>query len=509
MTTTLLRAGVLLAVAAAPAYGQTGPSLKTDPAGRDTVAASMSTGLIGPRFTLTAARLFSVEDGETSATPQQGQPTFDPWGARRSHGLAVAEVALVNGFVWGFNEFIRQGNFTVQSPRSWADNIGHGFEWDDNHFNNNQFAHPFHGSLYYNAARSSGFNFWESAPFAIGGSFMWECCGEIHRMAINDWIMTGIGGVALGEMLYRVTSTILDTEARGWGRFGREAAAFVLNPIRGFNRITSGRAWEVRPNPAERTATRVRNRLMVGSRTVGEGRLGNNAETGLFFETDFRFGDPMDAEARGPFDWFTLGGDLNFGEEGKSTLGRLNIRANLYSKDLKRDDRVTHRFAVKQNFTYWNNRAFEFGGTSFGAVLRSRRNLSEHSALTLSGELQGILLGAVNSEYAFLADVPNQEREREYDYGPGAGARFERVITVRGIQLLYLAYQINWIHTLNGGEGDHFVHLAKLRAGVPIKGTFGLGAGVVVFLRNSFYTHFTDVSQRVPQLRIYAQFDVR
>ncbi len=75
--------------------------------------------------------------------------------------------------------------------------------------------------------------------------------------------------------------------------------------------------------------------------------------------------------------------------------------------------------------------------------------------------------------------------------------------------MLYLAYQINWIHTLNGGEGDHFVHLVKLRAGIPIKGTFGLGAGGVVFLRNSFYTHFTDVSQRVPQLRIYAQFDVR
>ena len=43
----------------------------------------------------------------------------------------------------------------------------------------------------------------------------------------------------------------------------------------------------------------------------------------------------------------------------------------------------------------------------------------------------------------------------------------------------------------------------------PIRGTFGLGVDAIVFLRNSFFTQFTDVTQRVPQLRFYAQFDVR
>ena len=507
----LLCAGLLFAAAAAPAYGQTGPSSKMDPARPDTVVASTSIGLIGPRFNLTAPRqLISGEQSDDAeAKPQQGQPTYDPWGAQRSIGLAVAEVALVNGFVWGFNEFVRQANFTTQSPRTWVDNLSHGWDWDDNVFNNNQFAHPYHGSLYFNAARSTGLNYWESAPFAIGGSLMWECCGEIHRMAINDWIMTSIGGIAIGEMLYRVTSTILDSEARGWGRFGREAAAFALNPLRGFNRITSGRAWEVRPNPAERTATRVRNRLIVGSRTVGEGRLRNNAETGVFFETDFRFGDPMDSEVRKPFDWFRLGVQLNFGEEGKSALGRLNIKGNLYTSDMKREEGFTRRFAVVQNYFYLNNRAFEYGGVSFSTAIMSRRDLSESSTLTLNGELQGILMGAVNSEYATLTELPNQEREREYDIGSGAGARLEGLITVNGTQVIYLGYQINWIHTLNGADGDHLVHFAALRAGVPIKGTFGLGVDGVVFLRNSFYTQFTNVRQRVPQLRLFAQFDVR
>ena len=97
----------------------------------------------------------------------------------------------------------------------------------------------------------------------------------------------------------------------------------------------------------------------------------------------------------------------------------------------------------------------------------SRRDLSKSAPLTLNGELQAILLGAVNSEFAFLADVPNQEREREYDYGPGAGARLEGMITVNGTQVVYLGYQVNRLHTLNGGDGNHVVHLAALRAGYP------------------------------------------
>ena len=30
-------------------------------------------------------------------------------------------------------------------------------------------------------------------------------------------------------------------------------------------------------------------------------------------------------------------------------------------------------------------------------------------------------MGAVNADYSWLADVADQERIREYDYGPGVG----------------------------------------------------------------------------------------
>ena len=435
---------------------------------------------------------------------------YDAWGARKNFALATAEIAGINGFVWAFNEFVTQGNFTVQSPRTWLDNLRHGFEWDDNHFVNNAFAHPYHGNLYYNIARSNGFTYWESVPFSLMGSLFWECCGENHRMAINDWINTGIGGSAIGEVLYKVTSTILDNQATGTERVLRETATFLLNPFRGFNRLVSGRASRVGPNPPDRSPIGgLSNRLTVGTRTVGEGRLGNNSQTNVMFETDFRYGNFLDSAVRKPFDAFVLSFQLNFGEEGKSALGRIAILGNLYSTDLKRSEKVTTRFSVMQHFDYWNNRAFEFGAQSFGARFSTGRRLSDNAQLQLHAEPLAILLGAVNSEYAFLAELPVAEREREYDYGPGAGLRASGNLTVKGTRVAEALYWLNWIHTLNGAEGNHLVHIAALRVGVPIAGTFGLGADWVLFLRNSYFTNFTNVTQRVPQFRAYAMFNVR
>ena len=38
----------------------------------------------------------------------------------------------------------------------------------------NQVAHRYPGSLYFNSARSNGYSFWRSIPFALDGSLMWE-----------------------------------------------------------------------------------------------------------------------------------------------------------------------------------------------------------------------------------------------------------------------------------------------------------------------------------------------
>jgi len=129
---------------------------------------------------------------------------------------------------------------------------------------------------------------------ALAGAFIWECCGETHPMSFNDMVSTGIGGIARGELMHRVSSLILDNTSRGKGRFGRETAAFLMNPIRGFNRLLSGDASEVKGNPVDPYEWRPTFHLDVraGARVIGEGEsITENTNTYGVIEAAISYGD--------------------------------------------------------------------------------------------------------------------------------------------------------------------------------------------------------------------------
>lgn len=453
----------------------------------------------------------------TPALAQEESPAraTDAWGAPRNVGLAIGEVALINAVVWSYNEFVRGGNFTQVNPRTWWTNVSNGFFFDDNTFATNFFAHPYHGSLYYNAARSNGLNYWESAPFAIMGSFFWECCGETHPPAWNDWMATGIGGIAIGEALYRASSSVLDNEAVGAERVGREISSFFINPLRGFNRLVSGRSGRIQPNPSsgyDRIPPNLSNFLLAGYRHIaseteaGESTVEDDYGA-AFLEFDMRFGDPWRDRRRKPFDQFRMSLALNFHD--KEFIGRFAIVGNLVTSDLRKTEGVHHVFALTQNFDYTNNNEIEFGGQSFGAALLSDWKLSEGTSIRSDLNLHGYLLNSVNSEYAFIAEIPDRERLREYDMGAGAGAWLNLALTRRGQDLLGIGYRLAWIHTLNGsntngGDTNHLVHTVHARGALPLFGRWGVGADAVGWLRDSYFEQagFQDIRQRVGRVRL-------
>jgi hypothetical protein len=139
----------------------------------------------------------------------------DAWGVTARPLVAAGEVIGINVFAWSVNYYVRQADFTVVYPRTWWDNIMNGFKWDTNPFATNLSEHAYHGALYHNAARSNGMGFWSALPLTLAGSLMWECCAERHPMAGNDVFNTTLGGMALGEVIYRTSSAVLDNEATG------------------------------------------------------------------------------------------------------------------------------------------------------------------------------------------------------------------------------------------------------------------------------------------------------
>ncbi len=70
---------------------------------------------------------------------------------------------------------------------------------------------------------------------------------ENEYPSTNDIIATPIGGMAIGEVCYRISDLLIDDRQTGWRRFGHEAGVFLVSPMRGLTRILTGDAWKKTP----------------------------------------------------------------------------------------------------------------------------------------------------------------------------------------------------------------------------------------------------------------------
>jgi hypothetical protein len=233
-------------------------------------------------------------------------------------------------------------------------------------------------------------------------------------------------------------------------------------------------------------------------------------------------GSPWDNARRKPFDHFDLGVQLN-GDD-KVPLGRLQIRGDLFSKAFGGETGKKHAVAFVQYFDYVNNTQMEYGAQSFGGALYSRFRPSAKWGIQTRADLLFALLAAVNSEYAYVVETPEQERLREYDYGPGGGLMLEAAATHSNRPVLSLFYRAQWINVRNGSvwmpggepgstektgsDANHYLQAAGLQARIPLRGAMCLGLDGMVYFRQSEFSRedFVDTNQRIPQGRIYLAF---
>jgi hypothetical protein len=330
--------------------------------------------------------------------------------------------------------------------------------------------------------------------------------GETHPMSFNDLISTGIGGAAMGETMYRFSSMLLDNEATGSGRFWREAGAFVTDPIRGLNRLVSGRAWKVAPNPSDPIDTDPpgqANILSLGWREMGNGKypsLTHDTSTYSFLQYLHAHGDVFDNDRRGPWDYFIFEAEGYSGERTK--LGKLFMRGNWLTTRVGEADPMQHAAAIVQHFDYINTNAYEYGGQSIGGALFSRWGKAGPLDFRTRFDIAGTLMGAVNSDYSDLAQVADQERIREYDYGPGALGSVTMSFGYRGKPIFSASYRLDFLYVTNGSiyhggdpevgdeiglDARHWLHGADLRFDTPTWKNFGLGAQYTSFTRESHY----------------------
>jgi len=268
---------------------------------------------------------------------------------------AGAETVGFNIGLWAFDRYVLKGHYAYISWNTIKANFKHGFEWDDDHLHTNMFDHPYNGSIFFNAARSNGFNFWQSELFAIGGSAMWEMCMEKEYPSTNDIIATPIGGAALGEVLYRTSDLILDDRSTGGERFGREFAAFLVDPMKGINRIVTGAAWKKRTTSGRRFGIPpISVELSLGARALSLIENDEGSRAGVVAEINIEYGDRFEEFTKAPYDYFSFLMELQ-GIKSQPLLSRVEIMGRLLSREIYDKKDVKVNVGLYQHFDFFDS----------------------------------------------------------------------------------------------------------------------------------------------------------
>ena len=379
---------------------------------------------------------------------------------KKRYWQAAAEATGINVGVQLFDRYALNSDFAQTTLRTLKRNFTDGMVWDNDFFITNLFAHPYHGNLYFNAARTNGLSFWESALYALGGSLMWEFLGETEPPAINDIFATTMGGMAIGEMSHRLSRTILDDRERGFRRFLREAAATIVNPIQGLHRIISGDAWHV-----SRTHYRYHDysklpidvSFSLGWRYLADDGALFRGVHAPYLNMTLTYGTPVDGERHGtPYDFFDVEMNSAFGG-GQPFINSIQIVGRLWSMPILGEKDMAGDFGFYQHFNYYDAEPIKDGsdltpyriseaaalGPGFILSLPPMGGLSKLEQRIF---LSGILLGGTKSDYFNVI-------ERDYNMGSGFSIKSKTQLDFGRFGRFVLNAKYFRLYTWKGYEG--------------------------------------------------------
>jgi hypothetical protein len=425
--------------------------------------------------------------------PADPAPAVAPCENKRT-AAAITQTLAINLVVNRINAWALGQDFGNVGFDSWTENLRRGWKWDANQFAVNMFLHPYHGGLYYATGTANCLSLWESTPIVFLGSWTWEFFGERHRASLNDFYMTGFGGVALGAIMDRVARAVLDEEAEGGERFARELAALAINPVGGLNRLLRGQWTRRGVNPADRIPESYLIGAKLGGRRVEEAGT-PRARTSPTILIDISWGDVFDTEYRRPFEVFDLRAQVSPDGGG---LNMLRATGRLYGKELtSRESWHRHQFVVSQRFDYVNNPVYNFGQQSLEVAVRSRWR-SGPSGLRLKTRVaaEAVVLGAIDALESGGAD-------RTIDWGPGLGAIAELAIEYNGTTYLSFYNRVRYLRSVSGAPADHTLLFSGFDFTIPVTRELGIGAYVSGDRRVSAYTELPREERSYEETRIY------
>jgi len=391
----------------------------------------------------------------------------------------------VNVFTWSMDRFIFNESFSHIGPATWKYNLRKGWEWDDDRFGVNFVAHPYTGSMYFNQARSQGYGYVQSIPFAATGSLMWEYFGENTRPSYNDIINTTANGAFLGEIFYRLSSNILDDRATGGNRVFREIMAGLVDPVRGLNRLLQGKTFRktttevYQKEPLNITLFAGIHKINVDNNTIfGNGP--NNAMINLQLD----YGNPFEDIHRKPFDLFRFRTELSFGS-GRKILDNVTGYGILFGNNTV-GDKFSMLYGAFQYYDYWDNLTFELGTIGLGGGLITKYAISKDIIFYTS--LHAAFVPLAGNSTRFGPDTSSQVRD--YTYNDGLEANLEAKLNVGKYVSASAAYYYYILHTFVGPAGTNYIAILKPRLTVQIVKNLSIGFEQFIYYDDRYLKNF-------------------
>ena len=208
----------------------------------------------------------------------------------------------------------------------------------------------------------------------------------------------------------------------------------------------------------------------------------------------FQYGSPFDERISRPYDAFEF--NLHLSPNEHVVLTHASVSGLLARRRLIGSSRNQLLLGVFQHYDYDDLPFAKASSQSLSGALLYRRSSGTRTQVDLGLHLEVVPLGAVLSDHELA-------RRRDYDYGPGIGARFTGALRHDGRELVRLDGRTVWIHSLYAADADHVTTTARLSAVVPLLRMVSVGGDVGLALRQSSYRNHPRVVRRVPQFRAY------
>jgi hypothetical protein len=282
---------------------------------------------------------------------------------------AALEVTGVNVGIWLFCRYIREGGTNTGfriGIQSWKDNLLNGFEWDDNQFSTNQFAHPYHGSMYFCSARGQRLRFLRVGAVRVRGQ---RDVGVLRRGAQR--LDQRLGGDERRRHDVRrgaapAVGECVRLACDGLGARVARSRWLLVNPMGGINRMFTGEMTEVAPPPRSGSTARSPRPCAPASASPASTRCRTPTLRARSSACVACTGIPRAASCASRS--MRSASTSSSTRDDASFIGRAQVLGSCAAGEDRAQRRNTRTyFAVVNGFDYIDNWAYTFGGENLGA----------------------------------------------------------------------------------------------------------------------------------------------